>query len=85
MYDQNIQGGGGGRKGWLIGRGSSERCLKRGGGVGSLRDLSKNISKQGEGVLKVSLPLPPPPEIIHFLLIKIHYLIPIVNIFVVGK
>ena len=47
---------------------SSERCLKWGGG-GSLRDLSKNILKQGvgkakvfhrgEGVLKVSLPLPP--------------------------
>ena len=29
-----------------MGRGSSERCLKRGGG-GSLRDLSKNILKQG--------------------------------------
>ena len=41
-------------------------------GVGSLKDLSKNILKQGvgkgkcslqgEGVLKVSTPLPPPPE-----------------------
>ena len=30
--------------------GSSERCLKwGGGGWGSLRDLSKNISKQGVG------------------------------------
>ena len=30
--------------------GSSERCLKwSGGGEGSLRDLSKNISKQGVG------------------------------------
>ena len=49
---------------------SSERCLKwGGGGWGSLRDLSKNILKQGvgkgksclwgEGVLKVSLPLLP--------------------------
>ena len=48
--------------------GGSERCLKWGGG-GSLRDLSKNILKQGwakakvvhrgEGVLKVSPPLPP--------------------------
>ena len=49
---------------------SSERCLKwGGGGWGSLRDLSKNILKQGwvkakvvhrgEGVLKVSPPLPP--------------------------
>ena len=52
--------------------GSSEGCLKWGGG-GSLRDLSKSILKQGrwvkakvvrrgEGVLKVSPPLPPPPE-----------------------
>ena len=51
--------------------GSSEGCLKwGGGGWGSLRDLSKNVSKQGwvkakaalrgEGVLKVSPPLPPP-------------------------
>ena len=49
---------------------SSERCLS--GGWGSLRDLSKNILKQGwvtakvvcrgEGVLKVSPPLLPPPE-----------------------
>ena len=49
--------------------GSSERCLKW-GGEGSLRDLSKNILKQGvgkgklfrrgEGVLKVSPSLPPP-------------------------
>ena len=30
--------------------GSSERCLKwGGGGGGSLRDLSKNFSKQGVG------------------------------------
>ena len=29
--------------------GSSERCLKWGGGVGSLRDLSKNILKQRVG------------------------------------
>ena len=54
--------------------GSSERCLKWGGGR-SLRDLPQNILKQGvgkvkakvvrrgEGVLKVSPPLPsPPPE-----------------------
>ena len=50
-----------------MGRGSSERCLKWGGG--SLRDLSKNILRQGMGkgkscsyeggVLKVSPPLPP--------------------------
>ena len=51
--------------------GSSERCLKWGDGGegGSLRDLSKNIPKQGwvkakvvrrgEGVLKVSPPLSP--------------------------
>ena len=50
---------------------SSVRCLKWGGGVGrSLKDLSKNISKQGVGkykvvhrgeeVLKMSPPLPPP-------------------------
>ena len=50
--------------------GSSEGCLKwGGGGRGSSRDLSKNILKQGwvkakvvrrgEGVLKVSPPLPP--------------------------
>ena len=36
-------GRGGGRGG-----GSSERCLKSGGG-GSLKDLSKNILKQGVG------------------------------------
>ena len=52
------------------GGGSSERCLKWGGGRwGSLRDLSKNILnrgwvkakvvRRGEGVLKVSPPLPP--------------------------
>ena len=55
--------------------GSSERCLKwDGGGWGSLRDLSKNILKQGwvkaevvrkrRGVLKVLPPLPPPPRTI---------------------
>ena len=38
-----------GGKGWWMGRGDrSEGCLKWGGG-GSLRDLSKNISKQGVG------------------------------------
>ena len=37
-----------GGKGWWMGRGSSEGCLKWGGG-GSLRDLSKNILKQGLG------------------------------------
>ena len=37
-------------KGWWMGRGSSERCLKwGGGGRGSFRDLSKNILKQGVG------------------------------------
>ena len=59
-----VRGGRGG--GW--GGGSSERCLKWGGGGGeSLSDLSKNILKQGvgkgkrgEGVSKVSPPLPPP-------------------------
>ena len=55
-------------EGLVEGRGSSERCLKWGAG-GSLRDLSKNILKQGwvkakvvhrvEGVLKVSPPLSP--------------------------
>ena len=41
-----FRGGRGG--GW--GGGSSERCLKwGGGGGGSLRDLSKNILKQGVG------------------------------------
>ena len=59
-----MEGRGGG---W--GGGSSERCLKWGGG-GSLRDLSKNSLKQGmrkgkscflggRGILKVSPPLPP--------------------------
>ena len=48
--------------------GSSERCLEWAGG-GSLRDLSENIIKQGvgegkscsqgDGVLKVSPPMPP--------------------------
>ena len=57
-------------KGWWIGRrgSSSEGCLKWGGG--SLRDLSKNILKQGvdkgktcsygEAGLKMSPLLPPP-------------------------
>ena len=56
--------------------GTSERCLKWGsGGVGSLRDLSKNILKQrvgkgkncswGERVLKLSPPLPPPKNFNH--------------------
>ena len=40
-----FRGGRGG--GW--GGVSSEGCLKWGGGGGSLRDLSKNISKQGVG------------------------------------
>ena len=44
VYDQILWGGRGG--GW--GGGSSEGCLKWGGG-GSLRDLSKNILKQGLG------------------------------------
>ena len=53
--------------------GSSEGCLKWGGG-GSLRDLSKNILNRrwakakvvvGEGGgLKVSPPLPPPENLI---------------------
>ena len=56
--------------------GSSEGCLKwGGGGRRSLRDLSKNILKQrvgkgkncsqGEGGLKVSPPLPPPENFNH--------------------
>ena len=45
MYDQNFYEGGGG---W--GGGSCEGCLKwDGGDGGSLRDLSKNILKQGVG------------------------------------
>ena len=36
----------GGGEGWWMGTGSSERCLKWGGGE-SLMDLSKNILKQG--------------------------------------
>ena len=51
--------------------GSSEGCLKWGGGE-SLRDLSKKhlktggwvkakVVRRGEEVLKVSPPLPPPP------------------------
>ena len=56
-----------GGRGGGCGGGSSKRCLKWGGG-GLLRNLSKNILKQvagkakvvcrGEGVLKVSPPLP---------------------------
>ena len=68
-----FRGGSGG--GW--GGGSSERCLNW-GWWGSLRDLSKNILKQGvgkgksyskgEGVLKVSPPLTPQKIlIIHFI------------------
>ena len=45
VYDQHFYGG---RRGGGWGGGSSERCLKWGGG-GSLRDLSKNILKQGVG------------------------------------
>ena len=43
--------GGGGREGLVDGEGgSSEGCLKwGGGGWGSLRDLSKNFLKQGMG------------------------------------
>ena len=60
-----------GGKGWWKGWGdSSERCLKwGGGGWGSLRDLFKTslnrgwvkakVVRRGEGVLKVSPPLPP--------------------------
>ena len=61
--------------------GSSERCLKwGGGGGGSLKDLSKNILKQGwvkakvvrrgQGVLKVSPPLPPRKILIIHLAMK---------------
>ena len=49
--------------------GSSERCLKWGGGVGVIRNLSKTfknrgwvkvkVVRRGEGVLNVSPPLPP--------------------------
>ena len=42
-----MEGGGGGESGGWRG-GSSEGCFKWGGGV-SLRDLSRNISKQGVG------------------------------------
>ena len=62
--------------------GSSERCLKwGGGGGGSLMDLSKNILKQGwvkakvvhrgEGVSKVSPPLPPLENFNHTLSLTI--------------
>ena len=55
--------------------GSSERCLKWGGG-GSLRDLSKNVLKQGVGKGKscsyggggfegVTFPAPPPENFNH--------------------
>ena len=67
--------------------GSSERCLKWGGG-GSLRNLSKNILKQGwvkakvvrrgQGVLKVSPPLPPRKILIihlHLLYCKSVYIV----------
>ena len=58
-----------GGKGWWIGRGgSSEGCLKGGGG-GSLRDLSKkhlktvSKGKSWRGFEGVTTPaLPPPPE-----------------------
>ena len=64
------KGGGWGRKGGGWEGGSSEGCLKSGGGGwGLLKDLSKNILKQevdkgkncswGGGGLKVSPPLPP--------------------------
>ena len=47
MYAQNFYGGAGVVDGE---GGSSERCLKwSDGGGGSLRDLSKNILKQGVG------------------------------------
>ena len=63
VYDQHFYGGRGGGGGWVGGSSerclsserslSSERCLKccggGGGGWGSLRDLSKNILKQGVG------------------------------------
>ena len=71
MYDQNFYGGGGGWRG-----GSSEGCFKwGGGGIKGLRDLSRNISKQGVGKGKklfvggggfegvtTPAPSPPPPE-----------------------
>ena len=42
-----------GGEGWWMGWGSNERCLKLGGGGWrSLRDLSKNILKQGVGKSK---------------------------------
>ena len=58
--------------------GSSERCLKwGGGGEGSIRDLSKNISKQGwvkakvvrrgRGFDGVTTPAPPPDNFNHTL------------------
>ena len=45
VYNQNFQRG---RRGGGWGGGSSERCLKWGGG-GSLRDLSKKHLKTGSG------------------------------------
>ena len=64
------------RRGGEWGGGSSEGCLKwDGGGWGSSRDLSKNISKQRVGKGKsclwrvggfkgVTSPAPPPPKIL---------------------
>ena len=47
VYDQTFYWGG---KGGRWGGGSSEICLKWGGrGEGSLRDISKNILKTGDG------------------------------------
>ena len=66
MYDQNFYGG----EGVVDGEGVAVKGVAvKDGSWGSLRDLSKNILKQwvgkgkscswGEGVLKVSPPLPP--------------------------
>ena len=74
MYDQNFYGGAGVVDGE---GGSSERCLKwGGGGWGSLRDLSKNILNRGwvkakvvrwgeGGFPGVTTPAPPKIFIIH--------------------
>ena len=72
MYDQNFYGGGGGWRG-----GSSEGCFKWGGGGGVIKgSLQKHLKtgwvkakviRRGEGVLKVSPPLPPPENFNHTL------------------
>ena len=79
--------------------GGSERYLRWSGGVGvgvikgSFRkhletggwSLKANVVRKGEGVLKVSPPLPPRENFNHTLIFRNHFIVDIYSINIIGK